>query len=54
MTTPIERPSLDPEQFRRQAHEIVDWMADYLRDLGTRPVQPAYRYVPVTRYNYYD
>jgi aromatic-L-amino-acid decarboxylase len=41
MTTPIERPSLDPEQFRRQAHEIVDWMADYLRDVGGRPVQPA-------------
>jgi aromatic-L-amino-acid decarboxylase len=41
MTTPIERPGLDPEQFRRQAHEIVDWMADYLRDVGARPVQPA-------------
>ena len=41
MTTPVERPSLDPEQFRRQAHEIVDWMADYLRDVGSRPVQPS-------------
>ena len=41
MSTPVERPSLDPEQFRRQAHEIVDWMADYLRDVGSRPVQPG-------------
>ena len=41
MSTPDDRPRLDPEQFRRQAHEIVDWMADYLRDVGTRPVQPT-------------
>ena len=41
MTNPGDRPSLDPEQFRRQAHEIVDWMADYLRDVGSRPVQPS-------------
>ena len=41
MSTPVERPSLDPEQFRRQAHQIVDWMADYLRDVGSRPVQPT-------------
>jgi aromatic-L-amino-acid decarboxylase len=41
MTKPAERPRLDVEQFRRQAHEIVDWMADYLRDLSSRPVQPT-------------
>ena len=41
MTKPVERPSLDVEQFRRQAHEVADWMADYLRDVGTRPVQPS-------------
>ena len=41
MTKPIGRPGLDTEQFRRQAHEIVDWMADYLRDVGARPVQPT-------------
>jgi aromatic-L-amino-acid decarboxylase len=41
MTQPVARPSLDVEQFRRQAHQIVDWMADYLRDLGSRPVQPS-------------
>jgi len=41
MTTPVDRPHLDTEQFRRQAHEIVDWMADYLRDVGSRPVQPT-------------
>ena len=37
----LEPPRLDAELFRRQAHEIVDWMADYLRDVGTRPVQPS-------------
>ena len=38
---PADLPRLDPEQFRRQAHEIVDWMADYLRDVSQRPVQPS-------------
>src|SRR5688572_16357817 len=47
MTKPIERPGLDPEQFRRQAHEIVDWMADYLRDVGSGPAQPAVEAGPV-------
>ncbi len=28
------------EEFRRHAHELVDWMADYLRDVGTRPIVP--------------
>lgn len=36
-----ELPSLDPEAFRRQAHQVVDWMADYLARVGTLPVQPA-------------
>ena len=36
-----ELPSLDPEAFRRQAHQLVDWMADYLTRVGTLPVQPA-------------
>ena len=26
--------------FRRQAHEFVDWMADYLETVGERPVKP--------------
>lgn len=34
-------PSLDPEAFRRQAHQVVDWMADYLGRVGTLPVQPG-------------
>jgi len=38
---PTEPPRLDPELFRRQAHEIVDWMADYLSQVGSKPVQPA-------------
>jgi aromatic-L-amino-acid decarboxylase len=36
-----ELPSLDPEAFRRQAHQVVDWMADYLARVGTLPVQPG-------------
>jgi aromatic-L-amino-acid decarboxylase len=35
--------SMDPESFRAHAHEIVDWMADYLRDVQTRPVLPDVR-----------
>lgn len=36
-----ELPSLDPQAFRRQAHQVVDWMADYLARVGTLPVQPG-------------
>jgi len=32
---------MDPDEFRRHAHVLVDWMADYLRDVGTLPVTPA-------------
>ncbi|HEX3233003.1 MAG TPA: pyridoxal-dependent decarboxylase [Gemmatimonadales bacterium] len=32
---------MHPDEFRRQAHVLVDWMADYLRDVGTLPVTPA-------------
>jgi len=31
---------MDPDEFRRHAHELADWMADYLRDVGTRRVVP--------------
>ena len=31
---------MTPEQFRAHAHQLVDWMADYLRDVGSRPVTP--------------
>ncbi len=36
-----ELPTLEPEAFRRQAHQLVDWMAEYLVRVGTLPVQPA-------------
>jgi aromatic-L-amino-acid/L-tryptophan decarboxylase len=31
---------MSPEEFRRTAHEVVDWMADYLRDIRDYPVLP--------------
>ena len=37
---PAELPRLDVEAFRRQAHQLVDWMADYLAKVGELPVQP--------------
>jgi len=41
MTSGTEKtapPALDPEHFRRLAHDAVDLVADYLVALGTRPV----------------
>ncbi len=32
---------MDPDEFRRHAHELVEWMADYLRDVGSMPITPA-------------
>jgi aromatic-L-amino-acid decarboxylase len=29
------------DEFRRQGHQLVDWMADYFRDVGRLPVTPA-------------
>jgi aromatic-L-amino-acid decarboxylase len=29
-----------PDEFRRHAHALVDWMADYLREVGTLPITP--------------
>ncbi|HET8836560.1 MAG TPA: pyridoxal-dependent decarboxylase [Gemmatimonadales bacterium] len=31
---------MHPDEFRRHAHVLVDWMADYLRDVGSLPVTP--------------
>lgn len=31
---------IDLEGFRKHAHEAVDWMADYLRDIESLPVKP--------------
>jgi aromatic-L-amino-acid decarboxylase len=32
--------AFDAERFRREAREVVDWIADYWRTLETRPVAP--------------
>jgi aromatic-L-amino-acid decarboxylase len=31
---------MSPEEFRAEAHKVVDWMADYLRDVRKYPVLP--------------
>ncbi len=31
---------MSPEEFRAAAHQTVDWIADYLRDVGQLPVVP--------------
>jgi aromatic-L-amino-acid decarboxylase len=31
---------MDPDEFRRHAHQLADWMADYFRDVATMPVTP--------------
>src|SRR5436190_24254445 len=30
-----------PDEFRAAAHEVVDWIADYLRDVRKYPVLPS-------------
>ena len=30
-----------PDEFRRHGHQLIDWMADYMRDVGDLPVTPA-------------
>lgn len=32
---------MHPDEFRRHAHQLVDWMADYFRDVAELPVTPA-------------
>jgi aromatic-L-amino-acid/L-tryptophan decarboxylase len=32
---------MEPDDFRQHAHALVDWMADYIRDVGRLPVTPA-------------
>ena len=34
---------MNPDEFRRQAHQLVDWMADYFRDVCRLPVTPDVR-----------
>ncbi|HEX7335876.1 MAG TPA: aminotransferase class I/II-fold pyridoxal phosphate-dependent enzyme [Gemmatimonadales bacterium] len=31
---------MNPDEFRRHAHELVDWMADYFAQVGQLPVTP--------------
>jgi aromatic-L-amino-acid/L-tryptophan decarboxylase len=32
---------MHPDEFRRHAHQLADWMADYFLDVGRFPVTPA-------------
>ncbi|HJR16709.1 MAG TPA: aminotransferase class I/II-fold pyridoxal phosphate-dependent enzyme [Gemmatimonadales bacterium] len=32
---------MQPEDFRRHGHQLVDWMADYMQNVGELPVTPA-------------
>ncbi|HEX4737352.1 MAG TPA: pyridoxal-dependent decarboxylase [Allosphingosinicella sp.] len=32
---------MTPEEFRLYGHRLIDWLADWQRDLAKRPVQPA-------------
>ncbi|MBB4639078.1 pyridoxal phosphate-dependent decarboxylase family protein [Longimicrobium terrae] len=45
MSDTLEMPSGDmpPEEFRRHAHQVVDWMADYLAGVGDYPVMAQVR-----------
>lgn len=34
---------MNPDDFRRHGHDLVDWMADYMRDVARLPVTPPVR-----------
>jgi aromatic-L-amino-acid/L-tryptophan decarboxylase len=34
---------MHPDEFRRHGHQLVDWMADYLGDVGALPITSAVR-----------
>lgn len=36
----LEEERMGPEEFRSEAHRMVDWMADYLGNIGSYPVVP--------------
>jgi aromatic-L-amino-acid decarboxylase len=42
-TAPDALGDVAPEDFRKQAHALVDWVADYLADVGGRPVLATVR-----------
>src|SRR5512135_1227256 len=35
------KPAMTNDEFRRHAHELVDWMADYLDGIESLPVRPS-------------
>src|SRR5438105_15276751 len=35
---PAATGDMDPEAFRRYGHQVVDWMADYVAEVGKYPV----------------
>jgi aromatic-L-amino-acid/L-tryptophan decarboxylase len=40
---------MNPEEFRRHAHMLVDWMADYIENVGELPVTPDVRPRDISR-----
>jgi aromatic-L-amino-acid decarboxylase len=40
---------MHPEEFRRHAHMLVDWMADYMENVGELPVTPDVRPRDISR-----
>ena len=41
MASPVSSArEMSPEEFRAAAHQTVDWIADYLRDIRRYPVSP--------------
>jgi aromatic-L-amino-acid decarboxylase len=40
---------MHPDEFRRHAHQLADWMADYFRDVGRLPVTPDVRPADIRR-----
>ena len=40
---------ITPEAFRKQAHQLVDWMADYLENIEQLPVKPGVKPGDISR-----
>jgi aromatic-L-amino-acid/L-tryptophan decarboxylase len=40
---------MHPEEFRRHAHTLVDWMSDYMQNVGELPVTPDVRPGDISR-----
>ena len=37
---------MDPEEFRKYGKEIIDWIADYLKNTEKYPVMSQVKYLP--------